>query len=347
MKAAVLGLALGCAACGGGPAPAVPHTTTGGDPAQRFAHLGSCPLVSGESIEECRIGYRTFGTLDATRSNVVLFPTYFTGKSADLVERVVDKLVDTKRFYVVIVDALGNGVSTSPSNSRTQARTHFPRFAIDDMVEAERRLVVDVLHVPKLHAVMGISMGGMQAYAWGARHPSLVGKVVSIAGTPAQTSSDLLLWSAEVSAIESDVAFKGGAYEGKPFLRAPVYIHELHLTTPAHRARETTTEAFPGWRDGMAKEEWFDWNDWVRQAQAMMAHDVGRGLGGLAGVAKRMPELLVVVAEQDQMVNPAPSLELAKLRQAETLVLHGDCGHAAPSCEADAVQARVRAFLAK
>ncbi len=346
MKSALLGLALACAACGGPTPPASP-ATTGADPAQRFADLGACPLAGGETIEGCRIGYRTYGTLDATRSNAVLFPTYFTGTSADLVERVVDELVDTKRFYVVLVDALGNGVSTSPSNSATQARTRFPRFTVDDMVEAERRLVVDVLRIPKLHAVMGISMGGMQAYAWGARHPSLVGKVVSIAGTPSQTSSDLLLWSAEVAAIESDVAYEGGAYQGRPFLRAPVYIHELHLTTPAHRARETTSEAFAGWRDAMAKASYFDWNDWVRQAQAMMAHDVGRGLGGLPGVAKRIPELLVVVAEHDQMVNPAPSFELAKLRQAETLVLHGDCGHAAPSCEADVVKARVRAFLAK
>jgi homoserine O-acetyltransferase/O-succinyltransferase len=346
VRGALFALAFVLAACGGEKAPAAP-TTTGADPAQRFAELGTCPLESGEKIEDCRVGYRTYGTLDAARSNVVLFPTYFTGKSADLVERVVDKLVDTKRFYVVIVDALGNGVSTSASNSRTQPRTRFPRFTIGDMVEAQRRLVVDVLHVPKLHAVMGISMGGMQAYAWGVRHPSLVGRVVSIAGTPAQTSSDLLLWSAEVSAIESDVAYRGGAYEGRPFLRAPVYIHELHLTTPAHRSRETGTRDFPAWRDAMAKETWFDWNDWVRQAQAMMAHDVGRDVGGLAGAAKRIPELLVVVAEHDQMVNPAPSLELAKLRQAETLVLRGDCGHAAPTCEADALQERVRAFLAK
>lgn len=322
--------------------------TTAADPSQRFAELGTCKLESGAVIQDCRLGYRTYGTLSPAKDNVVLFPTYFTGNSAALVDVVRDKLVDTKRFYLVIVDALGDGVSTSPSNSKTQPRTRFPRFTIADMVEAERRLVTEVLGVPKLHAVCGISMGGMQALAWGAMFPSLTSRVASIAGTPKLTSSDMLLWNAEIAAIESDVAYRGGDYEGRPFLRAPVYIHELHLFTAAHRARETSPEAFRGFRDAMAKEEWFDWNDWRWQAEAMLAHDVGKAHGGLAGAAKRMtPELLVVVAEQDQMVNPAPSLELAKLRGGDVLVLHGDCGHAAPSCEADAVGEKVRAFLAR
>lgn len=335
-------------ACGGPPrATVTPTAGTPPDPDQRFAELGTCRLGSGEVIEGCRLGYRTFGTLDAGKTNAVLFPTYFTGTSKDLAPTVVDRLVDTKRFFVVIVDALGDGVSSSPSNSRTQPRRRFPRLTIDDMVEAERRLVTEVLGIPKLHAVAGISMGGMQALAWGAAYPELVSRVVSIAGTPVLTSSDLLLWSAEVAGIEGAAAYRNGDYEGRPFLAAPVYVHELHLTTPSHRAKETSRETFLGWRDAMAKETWFDWNDWVRQAEAMMAHDIGRGRGGLAGVASRLPELLVVVAEQDQMVSPGPSLELARLRGAETLVLRGDCGHAAPTCEADLVGAKVRAFLAK
>ena len=340
-------LLVGCA----GPGPKVPPTaetrTSGGDPTLHVADLGRCALASGEVVEGCRLGYRTFGSLDASRSNAVLFPTYFTGTSGDLVPVVVDQLVDTKRFFLVIVDALGDGVSSSPSNSAAQPRMRFPRFTVRDMVEAERRLVTEVLHLPRLHAVAGISMGGMQAFEWGASHPELVGKVVSIAGTPRLTSSDMLLWSAEIAGIDGAAAYRGGDYEGRPFLAAPVYVHELHLFTPGHRATETPPEGFAAFRDAMAKETWFDWNDWKRQAEAMLAHDVGRGRGGLAGVAKRLPPTLAVVAEHDQMVNPAPSLELAKLANAETLVLHGPCGHAAPTCEAEAVRAATKAFLAR
>lgn len=237
-------------ACGGPPrATVTPTAGTPPDPDQRFAELGTCRLGSGEVIEGCRLGYRTFGTLDAGKTNAVLFPTYFTGTSKDLAPTVVDRLVDTKRFFVVIVDALGDGVSSSPSNSRTQPRRRFPRLTIDDMVEAERRLVTEVLGIPKLHAVAGISMGGMQALAWGAAYPELVSRVVSIAGTPVLTSSDLLLWSAEVAGIEGAAAYRNGDYEGRPFLAAPVYVHELHLTTPSHRAKETSRETFLGWRE--------------------------------------------------------------------------------------------------
>ncbi|CAN5688561.1 hypothetical protein BH11MYX4_BH11MYX4_49480 [soil metagenome] len=92
------------------PAPPMPAPAPPADPAQKFADLGTCALESGEKIEACRIGYRTFGTLDAAKSNAVLFPTWFSGTTKSLVDIVPDKLVDTKRFYLILVDALGDGV---------------------------------------------------------------------------------------------------------------------------------------------------------------------------------------------------------------------------------------------
>ncbi|MDB5220177.1 MAG: Homoserine O-acetyltransferase, partial [Myxococcaceae bacterium] len=65
------------------------------DPAQLFADLGTCALESGAHIDGCRVGYRTFGKLDAAKSNAVLFPTWFSGTTKPLVDVVPDKLVDT------------------------------------------------------------------------------------------------------------------------------------------------------------------------------------------------------------------------------------------------------------
>jgi hypothetical protein len=85
----------------------------------RFAELGDFRLVSGEVIHDCRLGYRTFGKLNAEKSNAVLFPTWFTGTTENLVGLIgPGKLVDP--------DALGNGVSSSPSNSKQQPRMRFP-----------------------------------------------------------------------------------------------------------------------------------------------------------------------------------------------------------------------------
>ena len=215
------------------------------------------------------------------------------------------------------------------------------------MVESQRRLVTEVLGVRRLHAVAGISMGGMQAFEWAVSHPEMVERVVSIVGTPRLTSSDLLLWRAELHAIESDVAYRGGAYEGRPELRAVLDIHHMALTTPAHRSRETSPEAFPAWIAELERDTSFDWNDWRRQLEAMMGHDVGRGRGGLEAAARRITaRALVVVAEQDHAVNPGPSKDLARLTGAKLVTLAGDCGHAAPSCEEAKVVEAVRAHLA-
>lgn len=330
-------------------APAATVVTAGGEGDQRVAELGTCTLASGERIEGCRIGYRTFGKLDEARSNAVLFPTWFTGTTQSLLGVVPEKLVDTKRFFLVLVDAIGDGVSSSPSNSRTQPKLRFPRFTIHDIVETQRRLMREVLGVERLYAVMGISMGGMQAMEWSVAHPDEVARAVPIVGTPQLTAHDLLLWNAELHALEGDVAYAHGEYQGRPRIRAVQDIHWLMLTTPRHRATETSREAFAGWLEGKESDVAFDWNDWHRQLEAMIAHDVARADGGsIERAAKKVKaRMLVVVAEHDHMVEPGPAKAFAKAANAELLVLEGPCGHLAPTadCEERALGQRVRAFL--
>src|SRR5579872_4063646 len=80
--------------------------------AQQFATLGNLKLQNGQVIRDCRLGYRTFGQLNDDKSNAVLFPTWFGGRTQDLVELIgPGKLVDSSKYFVVAVDALGDGVS--------------------------------------------------------------------------------------------------------------------------------------------------------------------------------------------------------------------------------------------
>ncbi len=317
-----------------------------GEGDQRIAELRSCALESGETIDECRIGYRTFGKLDATKSNVVLFPTWFTGNTKTLADIVPGKIVDTKKFFLVLVDALGDGVSSGPSSSRTQPRLRFPRFTIHDMVETQRRLLREVLGVQKVHTVMGISMGGMQAYEWAVSHPDEVGRIVPIVGTPQLTSQDLLLWNAELHVLQGSKAYANGEYEGRPKIPALQELHWLMLTTPAHRNADTKRDAFAAWSDAKANDTAFDWNDWHRQLEAMLAHDVARSTGGDVALAARKVKAkgLVIVAEHDHMVNPEPSKVFAKAMNASLVVLDSPCGHMVPSCD-DSIGPRVRRFL--
>jgi homoserine O-acetyltransferase/O-succinyltransferase len=309
--------------------------------------LGDLPLVSGETLEDCRVEYRTLGTLNAEKSNVVVWATWFSGITKDLVELVgPGRLVDSSKYYVVLVGALSNGVSSSPSNSPRQPRTRFPSVSIADMVESQHRLLTRVLGLQHVRAVMGISMGGMQAFQWAVSYPNFMDRLIPIVGSPKLAPYDLLLWQANLDAVERDPAYAGGNYREQPVLPIVQQLADLNLTT-SESYNEAKTREQVGQDQARLEPPRFDANDRVRQLRAMMSHDIGKITGGsLESAAKAIKaRLLVVVNQRDAMVTPGPALELAKLAKAQTLVLEGACGHKAPSCEEAAIATRIAQFL--
>jgi len=180
---------------------------------QQFAELGNCKLESGQQITACKLGYRTFGKLNADSSNAILFPTWFSGTSEQLAANVgTGKLLDPAKYFVIVVDALGDGVSSSPSTSQTQPRMAFPAFTVRDMVTAEYRLATESLHLKHLHAVLGISMGGMQTFEWMVDYPDFMDIAIPIVGSTRLTSYDLVLWHAQEDAVRSSPAWQNGYY---------------------------------------------------------------------------------------------------------------------------------------
>ena len=103
-------------------------------PPLQIASLGDFKLENGDVIQDAKIAYRTAGTLNADRSNVILFPTWFTGTSEELFTSDAVGAVDTSQFFLITVDALANGISSSPSNSTKQPQRNFPVVSIGDMV---------------------------------------------------------------------------------------------------------------------------------------------------------------------------------------------------------------------
>lgn len=313
------------------------------------ANLGRCTLDSGKFIEPCVLAYRTYGKLNAEGSNAILFPTWYNGRSEDLKQFFgPGKLVDTAVYFGVAVDALGDGVSSSPSNSATQHGSAFPSITIRDMVRAEYRLATEVLHLRHLRAVIGISMGGMQTFEWMADYSTYLDKVVPIVGTPQQTSYDLLNWDLLRRLIEADPGFKGGNYTVEPALALANEFGALTLPSPAYTVRKVSRAEFPKFLDDSLKT-WGgrDANDRLIQLEAMIAHDVTRGSGTL-GEAARLVHAgqLIVVATNDHLVNPAPALEWAHAVHASTYISSGDCGHRIFECDGPQITAAVRAFLA-
>lgn len=312
---------------------------------QQFATLRGLRLENGETIAACRVGYRTIGALNAERSNAVLFPTWFSGRSSDLEQFVgTGKMLDPARYHVILVDALANGVSCSPSNIQAA----FPQITIGDMVHSQYRLLTEHLGIKRLHAVMGISMGGMQTFEWMVRYPEYAVRAVPIVGSPRLASIDLLLWQAELSAIEEAARCK---CDPRSAMRTVYAVHQFALTTPANRAAETPASHFGELKAQIEKSaaEGMDPADWAAQLRAMMSHDVSRSYSGSLqkAAASVRARLLVVAATQDHMVNPRSALEFAGAAGAPSLELTSDCGHLAPSCESDRLREAVAAFLSK
>jgi homoserine O-acetyltransferase/O-succinyltransferase len=115
---------------------------------QQFANLGDFKLESGEVLRDCRLGYRTLGQLNADKSNAILFPTWAGGTTERLAGSVgAGKLADSTKYFVILVDALSNGASSSPSNSQLQPHMQFPKITFHDMIATQHELLTKFLHV--------------------------------------------------------------------------------------------------------------------------------------------------------------------------------------------------------
>jgi len=316
---------------------------------QQFASLGDFKLSSGEVLRDCRIGYRTFGKLNAAKSNVVLFPMWAGGNTGQISPTAgPGSGLDLTKDFVVAVDPLSNGVSSSPSNSQLQPRMHFPKFTVRDMVETQHALLTRVLHISHLKAVVGISMGGMQTFQWIVSYPDFMDRAIPIVGSPRLAPYDLLHWQTQIDAIENDAAWRDGDYTENPARVAEAEFGALLLTTPEHFNQHTTRQQVSEMLDKAKREKsGSDANNKIRQVQAMMSIDVAEKFGGslAAAAAAVKAKVLVISATQDHVVTPGPAFEFGQLLHAGTVRLEGDCGHSAPGCEGAKVAAAVHAFL--
>lgn len=317
------------------------------DGEQQFAAIGDLTLDSGEILKDARVGYRTWGTLAPDKSNVLIVSTWFGGKSEALAGWIGEgNLFDTRRYHVIAFDALANGVSTSPSNSASQGGAAFPKITIRDMVRSQHAALTGVLGIDRVHAVSGVSMGGMQTIAWMFAYPEFMKKAVPIVGTPKQTAHDMLFWGTQLDLIESA---RGDAKATAAAMRAIARMNQLELRTPRWVVENNRRSDLAAWvvEQGnlLAK---LDPENYVAQLRALMSLDVYGEFGGSVDEAAKAirPELMVVVALQDQTVYPGPSRELARAAKADLVTLSGDCGHLATSCERDVLIREVHRFLA-
>ena len=174
--------------------------------------IGTLKLEEGGTIENCKLAVAIHGKLNAAKDNAILFPTWYSGTNK-LLEQVYTgkgRALDPDKYCIIIVNQIGNGLSTSPH--QYDDPTTFPKVRIGDDVVAQHRLVTEKLGIQRLALVVGGSMGAQQTYEWAVRFPDMVERAAPIAGTAKNTEHDFLFTETLVDAITTDPGFKGGQY---------------------------------------------------------------------------------------------------------------------------------------
>lgn len=295
--------------------------------------LGDFPLQNGETILDCQLSYRSYGKLNADHSNVVIFPTWYMGKDLDVKQAGIigpGKVFDTDRFHVIVINAFGNGLSSSPSNSQRQEGTQFPDFSIGDMVEAQHYLLSEKLGLEGVHLITGISMGGMQTFEWMMRYPSFAKHYLPIQGTPWLSAYNRILFQARIHILER-VSNDPDSIQSA--FRLLLDMDALTAWTSEHVNRNFPPHAIDALREEIASiagEPTFEGlQDVQSQTRAFERFDIRQTLGdfethldGLKGISA-----MTIVAERDILVNPEPSITLANKMGIPCHVIGGDNGH--------------------
>lgn len=315
---------------------------------QQFAKIGDLALVSGKTLHDVRVGFITAGTLNDDRSNVIVFPSWFTGSAEALFQAGKigpGKLADTDRYFVIVIDSLANGVSASPSNSSKQGGAQFPAIEIDDMVRANHTLVTQELGFDHVNTVMGISMGGMQVFQWIGQYPGFMDKAVAIDGSPRMNTYDLAQWQAHEQAIES---LRAAGASDETAMKLVLSMTLLTLWTPDYFVENVPLESWGEFRAGfMQGAAQANADDYLAQLRAMIKHDVFADHPETERSYEEsvQADLLVVGVSSDHMVNPAPGRNLAASMGLQYLAIESACGHVGSSCQEAEVVAAVHRFL--
>jgi homoserine O-acetyltransferase len=332
------------------------HTDAGrslGPVVARLAQFDTpLPLACGQLLPSYELAYETYGTLNAQRSNAVLVchalnaSHHVAGHYADDPDNIgwwdnmvgPGKPLDTDRFFVVGVNNLGScfgssgPASINPATGRTWG-AEFPLVTVEDWVDAQARLA-DLLGIERFAAVMGGSLGGMQALAWAIRYPQRIAHALVIAAAPNLSAQNIAFNEVARQAIMTDPDFHDGnfeAFETKPRrgLRVARMIGHITYLSDEQMAEKFGRALREGLHFSFAPEfqiesylryqgekfaEYYDANTYLRITKALDYFDPAVATGGdlARALAPAICRFLVIAFTTDWRFAPSRSREIVK-----------------------------------
>jgi len=345
---------------------------------------------SGAGLGPIDIAYETYGNLNEKRDNVILIAHHLTADAHVAGKHTVDdessgwwdtligpnKVIDTNQYYVICINVLGSCYGTTgpasinPETGREYG-TDFPVITIGDMVRLQKAFLKE-LEINELYAVIGGSMGGMQALKWAVEYPEFVQKVVPI-GTPGRLKAQSIAYNQiGIEAIKNDPAWQNGHYynTGSQPKKGMALARKIGMIT--FRSPQSFQERFG--REELDSKEFytldnqfeinnyldyhgdkfidrFDANSFIYLTKAMDLYDLGRGYESFNAALNRIKaEVLIITISSDQLFPPEETLEVVEgLNEVggnvEYQVINSDFGHDAFLVEFDKLKPLIGKFL--
>jgi homoserine O-acetyltransferase/O-succinyltransferase len=350
-----------CASVGSRATNVLGATTTSGD---NVFPLGNFALEAGTVLPDARIAFKTHGTLNADGGNAILYLTPFPAQHGDIQWMIgPGRALDPEKYFVVVADQLGNGLSSSPSNTAAPfERMRFPTVTIRDDVAAQHRLLTEELGVRRLALVVGFSMGAQQAYQWAVSHPDMVDRIAPFCGTARTTPHNAVFLEGARAALIADAAWMDGEYKTPPSrgLRAlgrvwsgwglshDFYNNEVYRQLGFTSAVDCVTGF---WETRFLNR---DANNLLSMLRTWQLNDVG-ATPGLGGSLKRAltsikAQASVMASQTDMYFRPADmEAEAALIPHARFRVIPSLWGHLAGaginSPDSEFISAEIKALL--
>jgi homoserine O-acetyltransferase/O-succinyltransferase len=306
-------------------------------------NLGDFKLENGGMIKDCQLAFATFGKLNLQKSNAILMTTWYSGTSK-IIEQVYigkDRAINPDKYFIIVVNQIGNGLSTSPHNTPApDGMALFPNVQIGDDVRAQHQLATEMFGLDSFALVVGGSMGAQQTWEWAVRYPEMVKRAAAIAGTAKNTAHDFLFTKTLNEAITSDPAWENGSY------KEPNAVHEgLRRHADLWSVMGYSTEMFQQelWRDiGFASPNEFcegftqayfapmDPNNLLCLAWKWQRGDVSRMTGGdlEAALGRITAKMYVMPINTDMFFPPKDCEDNQKMvANSELRVINTSWGH--------------------
>jgi homoserine O-acetyltransferase len=180
--------------------------------------LGDVVLQSGATLRDAKLAFKTYGSLNSGKNNVIVYPTFYSGQHTDNEGLIGEGMaLDPTKYFIIVPNMFGNGLSSSPSNTPPPYdRARFPHVTTYDNVMCQHRLVTERFNIEEIALVFGWSMGAQQTNQWGCLFPDIVERILPSCGSARTSLHNFVFLEGVKAALTADDAWQGGWYERTP-----------------------------------------------------------------------------------------------------------------------------------